>query len=154
MTRLPTQEQIAAWLNRLYSDRSLPAHDFRIAFALGQAADAAGFIGVGAIAKIARTHKAEEGTEPIADVLGRLCTGRYLEACGGLRKSEGFRIVAMAKAKPTPKIVPSRRRGGARSSTSMPCSWLDSHKRKQMPICGNSFRFRPPRCDAKASLKM
>lgn len=142
MTRVPTQEQIAAWLNRLHSDRTLPAHDFRIAFALGQAADDAGFIGAKAIAKIARAHKSEGEAEPIADVLGRLRIRGYLEACGGRRKTEGFRIVARtAKAKPAPKIVPfpaARRSAFIHKHAALMAKFsqakADAHLRQQLQI--------------------
>jgi Family of unknown function (DUF6074) len=148
MTRVTTQEQIAAWLNRIHSDSDLPGGDFRIAFALGQAADGTGFIGRGAIAKIARARKTEDDTEPIADVLGRLCASGYLEACGGRRKIDGFRIVARTvKVKPTPKIVPfpaARRSVFIHKHAMLMARFsqakADAHLRQQLQIQADTMR--------------
>jgi hypothetical protein len=151
-TRIVTREQIAVWLGDVHADGDLSARTFRTAFALSQVADAEGFIGPGALAKVARAEMTDGAAEPLADVLGRLSARGYLEAYGNQRKIDGFRIVvrtARAKATRVPKVVPfpAARRGAfihkhAARMARLSQAQADAHLRQQLQVQAQTMQRR------------
>jgi Family of unknown function (DUF6074) len=147
-----TRERIGVWLGEVHADSDLSPRTFRTAFALSQAADAQGFIGAGALAKVARADMADGATESFTDVLGRLSERGYLVACRNQRRIEGFRILVQAvrtKAKRAPKVVPfpAARRGpfihkhAARMAT-LSQTKADAYLHQQLQVQAQTMRRR------------
>jgi Family of unknown function (DUF6074) len=146
-----TADQRAAWLNRVHADQGLTARQFRIAFAAAQSADAQGFIGPSALAKIARANVADDATEPFADALRHLAVRGHLQACGKRRKIDGFRMVTgmTAAVQKTATITPfpaARRsafiRKHAERLATLTPTHADADLRHQLKIQADTMRRR------------
>jgi hypothetical protein len=149
MSRSFTQVQVVAWLSCVQADSDISANDFRIAFALSQAADTEGFISRVALSKCAQINGVGD-LKDLYDALGRLTARQHLEPAANKRKIEGLQMLApAAKAKSVrrPKVVPfpAARRSAfihkhavlmAKSSQAK----ADAHLRQQLQIQAETMR--------------
>jgi hypothetical protein len=147
-----TKDQIEAWLERVYADRHLTAHEFKLAFALARAADAEGFVGPAGIAKLAGADDTQGTATSFPDALEHLAAHGHLKGCGKRRKPGGFRIAieAPVMAQPPTATVtpfPSARRGSfirkqAERMKTLTPTHSDAHLRQQLKIQADTMRRR------------
>lgn len=139
-------QQLGGWLSQVNADGALSDRAFKVAFALMQLADTAGFVRSAAATKISDVG------EPIGDTLGRLVARGHLESVADGSKIKGFRLAVRA-AKPAarrPKgasVIPfpsSRRRAfverQATMMAQMSADGAEAYLRSQLAIQGDTMR--------------